>query len=341
MLRTGHRAVGVDPEAPEGPEYAQIEFERYEPPGPLDVVVASTSLHHVGDLAEVLDRVRTTLRPEGRLVVVEWASERFDQETAQWCFDRLPAPAPDDQPGWLQRHRDEWAVSGLPWGPYFQGWRRDEGLHDGADVLRELDARFERRLCTYGPYFFAELEATTAADEQAAIDAEDSAGPEPSGEPDVFTQFFAFPYQVGPRLVQALLDAGGQARLDEAFRRPPVSTEQAIHPDRFLRGDAIKDVALPAADGAVIDEGTLGEMGLVMLVDSATSRSVALKAGEGWGGDHYVAWASGAKTCVRFNVVMDTAQDTTELLSGLRNWAANNPGATVRGTGPVAVTNCA
>lgn len=171
MLRTGHRAVGVDPEAPEGPEYAQIEFERYEPPGPLDVVVASTSLHHVGDLAEVLDRVRTTLRPEGRLVVVEWASERFDQETAQWCFDRLPAPAPDDQPGWLQRHRDEWAVSGLPWGPYFQGWRRDEGLHDGADVLRELDARFERRLCTYGPYFFAELEATTAADEQAAIDA--------------------------------------------------------------------------------------------------------------------------------------------------------------------------
>jgi len=68
---------------------------------------------------------------------------------------------------------------------------------------------------------------------------------------------------------------------------------------------------------------------------------VALKAAEGWGGDHYVAWNSGAKTCVRFNVVMDTAQDSTELVSALRTWAASNPGATVRGTSPVVVTNCA
>jgi SAM-dependent methyltransferase len=171
MLREGHCAVGVDPDAPEGPQYEQTEFERYEPSGPVDVVVASTSLHHVGDLAEVLDRVKATLRPDGRLVVVEWASERFDQETAQWCFDRLPAPAPPDEPGWLQRHRDGWSVSGLPWEVYFRRWRREEGLHGGDDVLRALDARFERHVCTYGPYFFAELEATTAADEQSAIDA--------------------------------------------------------------------------------------------------------------------------------------------------------------------------
>lgn len=176
------------------------------------------------------------------------------------------------------------------------------------------------------------------AQEQQAIDAEEGEG---VADPDVFMELFAFPYQVGPRLVQALLDGGGQARLDEAFRHPPVSTEQAIHPDRFLSADAVKAVTPPAADGPIVDEGTLGELGLVLLLDSATSRSVALKAAAGWGGDHYVAWTSGTKTCVRFSVVMDTAQDTTELVSALRTWTANNPSATVRGTGPVVVTNCA
>jgi len=171
MLHEGHRAVGVDPEAPQEPAYVQTEFERYEVPEPVDAVVACTSLHHVRDLADVLDGVSASLRPEGTLVVVEWLSERFDQATAQWCFDRLPPPSPHEGPGWLQRQRDEWAASGLSWDVYCLGWRHEEGLHGGEDVLRELDARFERRVCDYGPYFFAELDATTAADEQEAIDA--------------------------------------------------------------------------------------------------------------------------------------------------------------------------
>jgi len=170
MLHEGHHAVGVDPEAPEGPDYARAAFEQYESPEPVDAVVACTSLHHVADLAEVLDGVAATLRPEGTLVVVEWLSERFDEATARWCFDRLPAPSPDEDPGWLQRHRDEWTASEQPWDDYFQGWRHEAGMHGAEDVLRELDARFERRVCAYGPYFFAELDATTAADEQEAID---------------------------------------------------------------------------------------------------------------------------------------------------------------------------
>jgi SAM-dependent methyltransferase len=174
MLRDGHRAVGVDPEAPQGSDYAQVEFERYDASdlaGSLDAVVASSSLHHVRDLAEVLDRVASMLRPDGTLLVLEWMTERFDQATAQWCLDRLPATSPEDDPRWMQHAREEWGASGQPWDAYFQGWRREEGLHSGEDMLRALDARFAPRVCTYGPYYFAELDATTAADEQAAIDA--------------------------------------------------------------------------------------------------------------------------------------------------------------------------
>ena len=170
-LRGGYDAVGVDPEAPEGPGYHRIEFERYDPPQPVDCVVASTSLHHVADLGEVLDRVVTALTRKGTLVVVEWAWERFDEATARWCFDRLGPLAPAAEPGWLLRHQERWAASGQPWEAYCRAWAGAEGLHSGQELVGGLDARFDRRLCTDGPYFFADLAGTSEADEQAAIDA--------------------------------------------------------------------------------------------------------------------------------------------------------------------------
>jgi 2-polyprenyl-3-methyl-5-hydroxy-6-metoxy-1,4-benzoquinol methylase len=69
LLEDGYKAVGVDPEAPEGSDYQQVEVERHDPPWPVDCVVASTSLHHVADLDEVLDRLEALLVPGGVLVV--------------------------------------------------------------------------------------------------------------------------------------------------------------------------------------------------------------------------------------------------------------------------------
>jgi SAM-dependent methyltransferase len=90
LRKSGYRGVGIDPEAPEGPEYRRVEFERDDSREQVDAIVACTSLHHVDDLADVLGRAQTRLAPDGVLVVVEWASERFDEATARWCFDRLP-----------------------------------------------------------------------------------------------------------------------------------------------------------------------------------------------------------------------------------------------------------
>jgi uncharacterized protein (TIGR03118 family) len=41
-------------------------------------------------------------------------------------------------------------------------------LHTGQEILGGLDARFDRRVCAYGPYFFADLAGTTERDEQTA-----------------------------------------------------------------------------------------------------------------------------------------------------------------------------
>jgi SAM-dependent methyltransferase len=169
MLRSsGYKALGVDPEAPEGAHYRRVAFENAELVQHVDAVVASTSLHHVADPAEVLDRIATILVDGGRLIVIEWAWEDFDQATADWCFERL---GPDEKAGWLHRRRDEWLASGRSWSAYVRAWAEAEQLHSGGTLLRLLDERFQRERLAYGPYFFPDLADATEEDERTAIEA--------------------------------------------------------------------------------------------------------------------------------------------------------------------------
>ncbi|HEY3530815.1 MAG TPA: methyltransferase domain-containing protein [Nocardioides sp.] len=169
----GYDAVGVDPEAPEEPGYERTEFERYDGVDEVDAVVACTSLHHVADLDGVLVKARAMLAPRGVVVVVEWARERFDEATVRWCFDRLQPSdtGSDHEHGWLRERQAEWLASGEPWDAYLDHWARQEGMHTGQEILRQLDARFVGRRLENGPYFFPDLHEVTEADEQAAIDA--------------------------------------------------------------------------------------------------------------------------------------------------------------------------
>jgi SAM-dependent methyltransferase len=167
MLRSGgYDAVGVDPKAPDEAGYHRVEFEQADLSAEADAVVASASLHHVGDPAEVLDRVADTLAPGGTVVVVEWAWEDFDGSTAEWGFHRLGS-----EEGWLSRRRDEWRESGEPWSTYLEGWTGEHRLHSAETLLSLLDERFERGHLSRGPYLFADLASTSPEEEQRAIDA--------------------------------------------------------------------------------------------------------------------------------------------------------------------------
>lgn len=165
LLSSGYGAVGVDPVAPEGPPYHRMQFEEYELDGPVEALVACTSLHHVHDLDEVFGKVAGALARDGVFVVVEWARELFDEDTARWCFSRLS----DEDDSWLHRHRDGWAASGQPWEAYIGGWAAEEGLHSGAELEAALSRWFEPLVIERGPYFFTEQDG--GAGERAAIDA--------------------------------------------------------------------------------------------------------------------------------------------------------------------------
>jgi len=168
LQESGYEAIGVDPEAPAGPNYRRVEFERSELPHHVDAALACTSLHHVADPGLVLNKIAERLAPQGVVVVVEWDWERFDETTARWCFARLGGP---EQEGWLHHRRHEWAASGQGWADYLRSWANQEGIHPGRKLLDELNQRFIEQMCSYGPYFFSDLINTSVTDEQAAIDA--------------------------------------------------------------------------------------------------------------------------------------------------------------------------
>jgi hypothetical protein len=110
------------------------------------------------------------LPPAGRLVIVEWARERFDEATARWCFDRLGSSR-EGEHHWLCERQREWQTSGESWDICCRTWAERERMHTGEAILHGLDALFDRRSLEWGPYFFPELDGVDQTDEQEAIDA--------------------------------------------------------------------------------------------------------------------------------------------------------------------------
>jgi len=159
--------------------------------------------------------------------------------------------------------------------------------------------------------------------------------------PPVVTSLTQFPYLAGPFFVGALLEEGREARVDAAFRDPPTTSEEIQDPAVYLRGEEAIDVVPPPAGGPVINEGTYGEWALILTLQEHLSSTTAGSAADGWGGDSYVAWDEGGRTCVRMAYAMDTPADLRELDGAWRQWAEIHGDATVETTAElVTVTAC-
>lgn len=170
------------------------------------------------------------------------------------------------------------------------------------------------------------LDSLSAAERRSARRAERALGNGVADDvPEAVQIAFGFPYAFGPDLVRALLAAGGRPQLDDAFDRPPLSTEQVLDPGRYLAGDEPREVRAPPADRPAVGDGEIGELFLILMLRAELSDRQAQEAAQGWGGDHYVAWRDGTRTCVRMAFVMDTPGDTDELEQALADWAAERP----------------
>jgi hypothetical protein len=184
--------------------------------------------------------------------------------------------------------------------------------------------------------------ATFSAGEEAQLFEEQLA----HGLPDVplaLLELITAPYRHGPGLVAALRAEGGRERLDTAFAEPPRTSEQVIHPDAYLDGEARLAVEHPVADGEVAWEGVLGEL-FVELVLSQEVGDQAAAAAEGWGGDWATTWRDGERSCMRAVFVGDTPDDSDELFAAWSAWAEEVDGAASaeqpEAGGEVTVSSC-
>jgi len=99
-----------------------------------------------------------------------------------------------------------------------------------------------------------------------------------------------FPYRDGADFVSTLYQDGGWKAVNSAFARPPRSTEQILHPERYFAGDMPVAVALPKlrVDGwHTVAEDTLGELYLRIYLERFLPIDNAAAACRDWGGDRY------------------------------------------------------
>lgn len=162
LARAGYDVVAVDPQAPKGRIFRRCRIEDLDEAGRFDAVVASVSLHHVDNLAVVLDKVRSFLRPGGRLIVNEFAWDRLDRKTATWLWTRRAALSPS------VRRR----LGGRTAAASYAKWRQTfRHMHTYRQMRRALDRRFTTSFFAWTPYLHDYLRVTREPNERRLIQA--------------------------------------------------------------------------------------------------------------------------------------------------------------------------
>jgi hypothetical protein len=177
--------------------------------------------------------------------------------------------------------------------------------------------------------------ATQASDAQKASLPEYQELPPAAADlsaPSFVERDVAFRSEQGRQFVEALYQRGGWAAVNAAYENLPVSTEQILHPEKFVEGEKPIEVAavpLPEAfdsDWQIIADEALGEWRTYQLlsqgVDGAArlSEDTSQKAAAGWGGDRYRVYFDprNDQSALVAQWAWDTPQDATEFQQAMR-----------------------
>jgi hypothetical protein len=132
---------------------------------------------------------------------------------------------------------------------------------------------------------------------------------------------FQFAYAQGVPFVQALYDEGGFALVDDAWRQLPISSEQILHPRRYLDQDKPAPVSLAPITASLGQEWQLVSQdvfGEFLLRQHLAQQPLAVGqidlAATGWGGGRYAVYrAEGEeRPVVVIRLAWDSADDASE-----------------------------
>lgn len=154
--------------------------------------------------------------------------------------------------------------------------------------------------------------------------------------PPVLAIWLLFPYLGGQPFVEALRAEGGWDAVNAAYADLPTSSEQILHPEKYLDRDEPTPVVLPElaptlGDGwAVVDENVIGELqtaimlanlspgeGISMTTGGIELPEAAAAAAAGWDGDWYQLWGNADREVLAWRSVWDSDEEATAFAAAL------------------------
>lgn len=133
-----------------------------------------------------------------------------------------------------------------------------------------------------------------------------------------------FPYSGGMVFQQAVFEKIGKAAFTEVLKKPPVSTQQILHPDKYFAGAAPAKAALPQTQLGGMAKRTSGDLGefdlVILLKEAGLNHEKAAAIAAGWrGGAYDLHDDKGSKQpLLRWTVAMKSEEDCIRLLEGLK-----------------------
>ncbi len=137
--------------------------------------------------------------------------------------------------------------------------------------------------------------------------------------PRIFVRAADFPYRRGGIFMETIRARGGMAAVDNVYARLPRSTEQVLHPEKYLADERPATIDPKSAHDFLVAKGyrrvwssVLGELGASIIVETHIKDDTS-KVGPGWGGDLLLYYELGErKPLVVWATSWDTETDAIE-----------------------------
>ena len=152
--------------------------------------------------------------------------------------------------------------------------------------------------------------------------------PKLDAAPAVVRESLLFPYTAGVAFIRALYQSGGWDAVNRAYRDPPASTEQLLHPENYLRQrDDPQTVRIPDLRGALGQEwgeGTRmewGEFDTRLMLEGTFPVTTAERVAAGWDGGELRSFQKGGRTALALRTVWDSPGEAREYCTAMARWA--------------------
>jgi len=133
--------------------------------------------------------------------------------------------------------------------------------------------------------------------------------------PESLVELWLFRYRYGESFVSALYKVGGWERVNAAYVNAPTTTEEILHPEKYLEDESfvlVDAIPLNSSDWNLLKTERFGEHFIRVMLSCHIPRDDAVKAAEGWRGDNFTYYKKEEDYLFTWKIVWDTEHDSIE-----------------------------